>query len=175
MRSERGRSAWLVTWEWVGEHAAVDQPVAAILPVQLSPETVKVLIERLSRAAPTHPRRCWQRCPLGATTRTEQATAGSPSMSAASRSLCPTPGSSFAVTTRTSMPARCRVFVPAVAPMPTVLGGLSGRTVPAPKGWSCRTCRRWPHLNRQRSDRDLAGAVQSRVDLDTRVRWPRVL
>lgn len=47
MTSERGRSAWLVTWEWVGEHAAVEQPVAAILPVQSSPETVKVLMERL--------------------------------------------------------------------------------------------------------------------------------
>ncbi len=47
MTSARGRSAWLITWEWVGEHAAVDQPIAAILPSQSSPETVKLLMERL--------------------------------------------------------------------------------------------------------------------------------
>lgn len=47
MTSARGRSAWLITWEWAGEHAAVDQPIAAILPVQSSPETVKLLMERL--------------------------------------------------------------------------------------------------------------------------------
>lgn len=47
MTSARGRSAWLITWEWVGEHAAVDQPIAVILSVQSSPETVKQLMERL--------------------------------------------------------------------------------------------------------------------------------
>jgi hypothetical protein len=30
--ASHGARAWLVRWEWVGAHAAVEQPVAAILP-----------------------------------------------------------------------------------------------------------------------------------------------
>lgn len=41
------RLAWLVTWEWVGDHARVDQPIAAILPRRLGHETVQRIVEVL--------------------------------------------------------------------------------------------------------------------------------
>ena len=41
------RLAWLVLWEWVGDHARVDQPIAAILPRPLSHETVQRIVEVL--------------------------------------------------------------------------------------------------------------------------------
>ena len=46
----KGRSAWVVRWEWAGDHAKVDQPVAAILSPQLGPETVRRLVEVLYAA-----------------------------------------------------------------------------------------------------------------------------
>lgn len=46
----KGRSAWVVRWDWAGSHAAVPQPVAAILPPQLGPETVRRLVETLYAA-----------------------------------------------------------------------------------------------------------------------------
>jgi hypothetical protein len=47
-----GRKAWLVTWDWAGDHAAVPEQevVAAILRPQTSPKTVKELMERLYAA-----------------------------------------------------------------------------------------------------------------------------
>lgn len=50
MRSAQGRAAWLVSWEWVGDHAAVDPPVAAVLAVQLGPDAVRQFVERLYAA-----------------------------------------------------------------------------------------------------------------------------
>lgn len=41
------RLAWLVTWKWVGDHARVDQPIAAILPRRLGHETVQRIVEAL--------------------------------------------------------------------------------------------------------------------------------
>lgn len=41
------RLAWLVMWEWVGDHARVDQPFAAILPRRLGHETVQRIVEAL--------------------------------------------------------------------------------------------------------------------------------
>ncbi len=38
--------AWLVTWEWVGDHAAVDIPFIAILSGRLGAERVQEFIER---------------------------------------------------------------------------------------------------------------------------------
>jgi hypothetical protein len=46
-RAPRGRKAWLVRWEWAGNHAAVEQPVAAILSPRLGPERVRQAVELL--------------------------------------------------------------------------------------------------------------------------------
>jgi len=45
MRQRRLMKAWLVTWEWDGEHAKVDNPVAAILNSRTSAERVRELVE----------------------------------------------------------------------------------------------------------------------------------
>jgi len=47
-----GRTAWLVTWEWTGEHAAVPigDVVAAILRPQTGSEAVKRIVELLYAA-----------------------------------------------------------------------------------------------------------------------------
>jgi hypothetical protein len=39
--------AWLVTWEWVGDHAKRDDKVAAVLNSRLSESRVKELVEFL--------------------------------------------------------------------------------------------------------------------------------
>jgi hypothetical protein len=39
--------AWLVTWEWVGDHAKRDDKVAAVLNSRLSESRVKKLVEFL--------------------------------------------------------------------------------------------------------------------------------
>lgn len=39
--------AWLITWEWVGEHAKVENKVAAILNYRIKGETVRDLVELL--------------------------------------------------------------------------------------------------------------------------------
>jgi len=41
----RRRTAWVMRWDWVGEHAAVEQRVAAVLPPQWGHETVKRVVE----------------------------------------------------------------------------------------------------------------------------------
>ena len=41
------KSAWLVTWDWVGDHAKVEDPVAAILNYRTSPEKVRRFAELL--------------------------------------------------------------------------------------------------------------------------------
>ena len=38
--------AWLVTWEWAGDHAAEDEPVVAVLSARTSPEEVRRYVER---------------------------------------------------------------------------------------------------------------------------------
>jgi hypothetical protein len=47
MTARQGRRAWLVRWEWAGEHAAVEQPVAAILSPRLGGEGVRRAVEML--------------------------------------------------------------------------------------------------------------------------------
>ena len=39
--------AWLVTWEWQGDHAAVKEPIVSILSPRLSDETVQKHVEQL--------------------------------------------------------------------------------------------------------------------------------
>jgi hypothetical protein len=46
----RRNTAWVVRWDWAGDHAKVKQPIAAILPSQLGPETVRRLVETLYAA-----------------------------------------------------------------------------------------------------------------------------
>ena len=47
MTAGQGRKAWLVRWEWAGAHAAVEQPVAAILSPRLGGEGIKRAVETL--------------------------------------------------------------------------------------------------------------------------------
>jgi hypothetical protein len=46
-RKPRKVRAWLVTWEWCGDHAKRDDRVAAIYDSRLSPERVRGLVEML--------------------------------------------------------------------------------------------------------------------------------
>lgn len=47
MGKRRGQKAWLVTWEWSGPHAAVEDRVAAILRPRLSKRVVGEIVETL--------------------------------------------------------------------------------------------------------------------------------
>ncbi len=38
--------AWLITWCWIGDHAAVDDPVVAFLSARTAPEGVRRYVER---------------------------------------------------------------------------------------------------------------------------------
>jgi hypothetical protein len=53
----KGRKAWLITWDWAGQHAAVPQRevIAAILRPQAGPDTVKRIIEVLYAAREYEP------------------------------------------------------------------------------------------------------------------------
>jgi hypothetical protein len=46
----KGVRAWVVRWEWAGPHAAVDQPVAAVLPPQIGGANLLRLVETLYAA-----------------------------------------------------------------------------------------------------------------------------
>ena len=46
-KANRGRKAWLVTWEWAGDHAKRADKVAAILSPRLGGEHVRELVEFL--------------------------------------------------------------------------------------------------------------------------------
>lgn len=48
-RKPTGRKAWLITWDWAGEHARVpdDEVIAAILRPQTGAETVRRIMEYL--------------------------------------------------------------------------------------------------------------------------------
>ena len=39
--------AWIIRWNWVGDHAAVDRPTVAVLSARTSAETVKKYVEFL--------------------------------------------------------------------------------------------------------------------------------
>jgi len=47
MRKERGQTAWLVSWEWSGPHAAVEDRIATILRPRLSQRVVGEIVETL--------------------------------------------------------------------------------------------------------------------------------
>jgi len=38
--------AWLITWNWAGDHAAVDDPIVAVLSSRLGSEEVRKYVER---------------------------------------------------------------------------------------------------------------------------------
>lgn len=48
----KARKAWIITWDWAGDHAAVSEEdvVAAVLRPQTSPETVRRITEVLYAA-----------------------------------------------------------------------------------------------------------------------------
>ena len=46
-RRTQGIAAWLVTWEWAGDHAKVDEPVVAVLNYRLGSARVRDFVERL--------------------------------------------------------------------------------------------------------------------------------
>ncbi|MDK3075482.1 hypothetical protein QO034_20615 [Sedimentitalea sp. JM2-8] len=39
--------AWVIRWSWIGDHAAVAQPIVAVLSARTSPDAVKKQIELL--------------------------------------------------------------------------------------------------------------------------------
>ena len=47
VRKRKGRTVWLVTWDWAGAHAAVPEAdmVAAVLKPQIGHETVRRIVE----------------------------------------------------------------------------------------------------------------------------------
>jgi hypothetical protein len=47
MRKAKGLSAWLVTWEWSGNHAARHDKVVEILDPRIWPERVREIVELL--------------------------------------------------------------------------------------------------------------------------------
>lgn len=44
MKQSKGLSAWLVTWEWSGEHAKVEQKILEVLDPRISPERVREFV-----------------------------------------------------------------------------------------------------------------------------------
>jgi hypothetical protein len=44
-RSRKGITAWLVTWQWVGDHAKPERKIAAILNPHWSPDRVREYVE----------------------------------------------------------------------------------------------------------------------------------
>lgn len=57
----KGLSAWLITWEWCGEHAAVREKVAEILDPRLSSDRVRETVELLyHRTATLSEKAAWR-------------------------------------------------------------------------------------------------------------------
>jgi hypothetical protein len=48
--AEDGIRAWVIRWEWSGRHAAVEQPVAAVLTPQLGGRNLLRIVEALYSA-----------------------------------------------------------------------------------------------------------------------------
>lgn len=40
------KSAWLITWEWIGEHAAVDKKIVAVINYRRSSSYIKDMVEQ---------------------------------------------------------------------------------------------------------------------------------
>ncbi|HYM46072.1 MAG TPA: hypothetical protein VES65_07935 [Solirubrobacteraceae bacterium] len=55
MAESQARKAWLVRWEWAGDRAAVEEPVAAILSPRLGGEQVRRAVEMLYASASYSP------------------------------------------------------------------------------------------------------------------------
>ncbi len=47
MKAQRKFKAWLITWEWIGQHAKRPDKVAEILDPRLPPERVRQILELL--------------------------------------------------------------------------------------------------------------------------------
>jgi hypothetical protein len=48
--ASRSLRAWIIRWEWAGQHAAVEQPVAAILRPQIGGDQLLRVVETLYAA-----------------------------------------------------------------------------------------------------------------------------
>lgn len=58
---KKGLRAWLVTWEWCGEHAKVENPIAEILDPRLSARQVRDLIDlRYNQDASLSEKMAWR-------------------------------------------------------------------------------------------------------------------
>lgn len=44
---KRNQKAWLLTWEWSGDHAAVEDEIAGILRPRLSRDIISVIVESI--------------------------------------------------------------------------------------------------------------------------------
>src|SRR5512133_2650806 len=62
---KRNQKAWLLTWEWTGDHAAVEDRLAAILRPRLSQQIVGEIVESLYAIHEYSPGElaCWSRRP----------------------------------------------------------------------------------------------------------------
>jgi len=54
--------AWLITWEWSGEHARIDKKVAEVLKWRLSPKIVREIVEALYAYREYTPTECMRYC-----------------------------------------------------------------------------------------------------------------
>jgi hypothetical protein len=50
MSKGRGTKAWVIRWEWSGPHAAVEEPVASVLPWRLGVAQIERIVEALYAA-----------------------------------------------------------------------------------------------------------------------------
>jgi hypothetical protein len=55
MTTPKAIKAWVVRWEWAGDHAAVDQPIAAVLRPQISGRQILRIVEILYAARQYEP------------------------------------------------------------------------------------------------------------------------
>jgi hypothetical protein len=46
-RAKSGIVAWLITWEWIGDHAKVENKIATILNYRLSADSVREIMEQI--------------------------------------------------------------------------------------------------------------------------------
>ena len=61
MRQQKGLKAWLVTWEWCGDHAKPAERVAEILSPRLHPERVREIVElRYNRESSLSEKVAWR-------------------------------------------------------------------------------------------------------------------
>jgi hypothetical protein len=61
-REPKGIRAWLVRWDWMGDHAAVEQPILAVLNWRLGVDRIRWLVEALYATKSYEPSEMLQWC-----------------------------------------------------------------------------------------------------------------